>query len=162
MGAAASKEVGDNVHDPRIIANEFIKRGIGEGHPLTHIQVQKSVYFAHAGMLVEQGRPLVTDMFEAWQYGPVLAAIYHNLSSWGAYPIDKEIPLYWNQPTKLRPIEMDIIEEVFQHYSRCPAGALITITHRAGTPWDQARKRKFTYITHESIRRYHSTHGWKF
>ena len=66
--------------DPRAVANWFIERGINEEYPLTHIEVQKLLYFAHGWMLGIHGEPLVEGNWEAWRYGPVLRDVYFSLN----------------------------------------------------------------------------------
>ena len=45
-------------HDPRAIANWFIEQGIKENNPLSHIEVQKLLYFSHGWMLGIHETPL--------------------------------------------------------------------------------------------------------
>lgn len=61
------------------IAHLFVQKGIDEGKPLTHMKLQKMVYFAHGLHLAAyDGKPLIVDSVEAWQFGPVIPSIYHK------------------------------------------------------------------------------------
>ena len=79
--------------DPRAVANWFIERGINEEYPLTHIEVQKLLYFAHGWMLGIHGEPLVEGNWEAWRYVPVLRDVYFSLNYNRGRPITDPIPV---------------------------------------------------------------------
>jgi uncharacterized phage-associated protein len=66
----------DNAYDPRVVANAIIDRAAQEGQPVTHIALQKLLYFAHGLFLLRHRKPLVSGYFEAWTYGPVHPAVY--------------------------------------------------------------------------------------
>ena len=146
------------MHDPRHIANEFINLGLDAGRPLTHLQIQKLVYFAHAWMLALHKRPLVKELFEAWRYGPVSPSIYHNLSRFRAAPIDLRdpIPLHPDDHREFDRDERNIIDQVFELYSELNGIALSQWTHAPGTPWEQAEKKHHLYISNDYIQRYYS------
>lgn len=55
------------------IAMAFVKKAIESGKPVTQMQLQKMVYFAHGLHLANtKGEPLVKEEFQAWRYGPVI------------------------------------------------------------------------------------------
>lgn len=61
------------------IAHLFVQKGISEEKPLTHMKLQKLVYFSHGLHLAAfDGKPLIIDSIEAWQYGPVIPSIYEK------------------------------------------------------------------------------------
>jgi len=66
------------VYDPRCIANLMLDESARVGQSLTNLALQKLLYFAHAMFLIEQGRPLLSGYFEAWEYGPVHPAAYNG------------------------------------------------------------------------------------
>lgn len=57
------------------------------GKLLTHVELQKLLYFAHALHLIQRGRPLLSGNFEAWPRGPVHPAVYQAFKTSGANPI---------------------------------------------------------------------------
>ena len=119
-------------HNPRAAANEFIKRGIKDGSPLTHIEVQKLLYFASGWMLGIHGRPLHDGHWEAWQYGPVVRDVYFSLNHYRGAPITAEIPTPSEQ---FREEETSIIDAVYD-YRRLGPSTLIGLSHARGGPWD--------------------------
>ena len=102
-------------HDARSVANAFIQRGIDAKRPLTPLQVQKLVFFAHAWMLGLRGRPLINEPFEVWKYGPVVPVVYYCLRHYGGDPVTETLPAH---PAKTEdeyePAEEDIINQVFK------------------------------------------------
>ena len=120
-------------HDPKALANELIRRGIEEGQPLTHIEVQKLLYFWHGWMLGIHSRPLHTGEWEAWQYGPVLRDVYFDLNHHRGQPITTEIPAARAQLTD---DEVSVLDTVFR-YRALGASTLIGVSHTRGGPWDQ-------------------------
>ena len=70
-----------------IIAYAFVKRGIEDGNPVTQMKLQKLVYFAHGLHLANYGEPLINEKFQAWKFGPVVPAIYHEYKLYGSSPI---------------------------------------------------------------------------
>src|SRR5215510_7158653 len=70
-------------YDSKAAANWFLDLG----QPLTPMKLQKLVYFAHGWSLALTGVPLIKDAVEAWRYGPVIPALYHEFKHNGARPI---------------------------------------------------------------------------
>lgn len=124
-------------HNSFEIANEFIRRGIDANDPITPMEVQKLMYFAHGWMLALHERPLHTDAWRAWQYGPVLPRVYRELREYRADPVEELIGDY---RADLDDEERYIIDEVYRLYSPFKGIELSELTHLDGSPWDQARK----------------------
>lgn len=121
------------MHDARAVANEFIRRGIEAGNPLTPLQIQKLVYFSHARMLSIHRQPLIREPFEAWDYGPVVSILYQALKGSGSIPVTECIEAVPEVRHSL--IESDIIDCTFRAYGGINAGQLISLTHMPGSPW---------------------------
>ena len=68
----------------RAVANELIELAKQEGRAFTPLQLLKLVYIAHGWMLGLRQKPLIRDRIEAWKYGPVIPALYHDLKRYGA------------------------------------------------------------------------------
>ncbi|MGY3615751.1 type VI toxin-antitoxin system SocA family antitoxin [Bradyrhizobium sp. USDA 10063] len=130
------------VYDPRCIANLMLEESERIGQPLTNLALQKLLYFAHAIFLIEQGRPLVSGYFEAWEYGPVHPAAYQAFKSAGAEPIRfRAAKLNVVDGTRepiVTPREPEIvrhISRIVQSYGRMTPGRLVDISHAKGAPW---------------------------
>src|SRR5262249_26957468 len=74
-------------YDPRAIANLMLDEAERNERELSHLPLQKLLYFAHGLFLVEQKQPLVSGFFEAWQRGPVHPVVYQAFKGAGRNPI---------------------------------------------------------------------------
>lgn len=136
-------------HSSLVIANEFIRRSLQfDQCPVTQMQVQKLVYFAHGWSLALTGNGLVEDQVQAWDFGPVFPTLYNALRKFGRNRIDRV--LRWGEDTpfsfddageateELTPEERSIIDQVWNAYGKFPAFKLSALTHEPGTPWEIA------------------------
>lgn len=71
------------------VADEIITLAQEKGHPVSNLKLQKMMYFLNALSLVQSEHPLIDDgqMFEKWDYGPVIHSVYSEYSVYGASPI---------------------------------------------------------------------------
>ena len=127
--------------DARHIANEFIRLSKQHGPLLTHMQIQKLVYFAHARMLTLHKRPLIDESFRAWRYGPVARGLYNALKVNSTRRIQTFIQV--PERVKLPARERDIIWWCFDRYGRSNGIALSKLTHAPGSPWDRTDNSDF-------------------
>lgn len=142
-------------HDPRAVANAFIQRSLDEDNPITPMEVQKLMFFAHGWMLGIHGKPLHYDEWEAWRYGPVLPVIYHNLSYFVADPVTDTIR--FADPQDFDDAESTIINYIHREYRPIGAIRLSNLTHAKGSPWEQTRKKRWgnnVIIPNDLIQRY--------
>lgn len=58
---------------------------------LTPLKLQKILYYVSTAYLKKSKKPLFTESFEKWQYGPVVTSVYHNFKSFGINHIDHPI-----------------------------------------------------------------------
>jgi uncharacterized phage-associated protein len=127
-------------HDPRALANAFIDRFVEKGLVVTHMQLQKMVYFAHAWSLAIFDRPLSRAYFSAWKWGPVNTQIYNKFKKFGSLPItDKAVDGTTGLPyvSELSSDDVELIDRVFKTYGSLSGPKLSQITHIAGSPWDK-------------------------
>jgi uncharacterized phage-associated protein len=137
----------DNAYDPRIVANAIVRRARDERLPVTHIALQKLLYFAHGLFLLRHRRPLVSGYFEAWTYGPVHPAVYAAFKASGSGPIKN-----LSQRKDLRTGEMldlpelndaaarRVINQTLNAYGDLTAGQLVRLSHARDGPWDIVSK----------------------
>ena len=154
-------------HPARVVANEFITRGLSAGHPLTPLQIIKLVYFAHGWMLATHKRPLVRERFEAWKYGPVVPDLYHAMKMYRAEPVTDPLPLNpqakivdglvrfaYEDPRPFDESEQYIIDSVYGYYGGFSGTKLIQLTHRPDAPWYQVWFGATPYMTNRQIQKY--------
>lgn len=128
-------------HDPRAVANEFIQAGIDDHNPITPMEAQKLMFFAHGWMLGIHEQPLHYGQWEAWKFGPVLPVVYHNLSYFGASQVTGVIQFADNPD--LSDVEQDMIDFIYRDYRPMGAIRLSGLTHLKGSPWDQVKRKRW-------------------
>lgn len=157
------------------VANEFIRRALADGAAISHMKVQKLVYFAQGAALASLSTSLVAEPFEAWRFGPVIRPLYDALKRYGSGPITREIcygdgSLFPSLNEKdLSPAtasftaaELEIIDAVYGELASIPAFKLSAMTHEAGGPWDRVYcggDGKSEFIPNEMLREYFTEVG---
>jgi uncharacterized phage-associated protein len=110
--------------------------------PVTHLALQKLVFFCHVWSLVRLGKPLVKQSFEAWEHGPVLPHIYHQFKEFDASPIASRATQLDGASGKRVSVQQpfdevtkQLLEEVVSFYSLISARDLRELSHVEGGPW---------------------------
>lgn len=132
-------------YDPRSIANlllDMANRAEDGPLPITHIALQKLLYFAHGHYLIRTGQPLVSGAFEAWKFGPVHPAVYREFKVEGNRPISTRAMSTDIMTGERRsigiPNEVEVrrqIREVLNAYGKLSPGRLVDISHAPRGPW---------------------------
>jgi uncharacterized phage-associated protein len=65
------------------VANYFLDLAKRDKKPISPMKLQKLVYFAHGWNLALRNEPLLLERVEAWDYGPVIPAVYHAFKECG-------------------------------------------------------------------------------
>jgi uncharacterized phage-associated protein len=117
------------------VAKWFINRVDREaGDAITHLKVQKLLYYAEAWHQVTNGEELLKEQFEAWAHGPVVREVYARLADkgWQALgPIDPP-------PPEFPQATVEVLELVTDLYDQFNAKQLEEMTH-SDKPWIDAR-----------------------
>lgn len=125
------------------IANAFLSRAFRDKEGISPMKMQKLAYLAQGYALVETGEPLFDELFEAWQFGPVLPSLYHECKVYkngtiSDYLRDVDLRTLQYSPAPL-PTGDDrinqIIDFVWATYGKQSAVALSDWTHARGGPW---------------------------
>jgi len=98
---------------------------------ISHMKLQKLVYFCQGYSLALLGRSLFPETIEAWRHGPVCPKLYHILKGYGSSPITASI-----DPDKIALDEQEkqLVRMVYGVYGQYSAARLRKITHEQG-PW---------------------------
>lgn len=72
---------------PQSIANTILLLSYRDKTPVTCLKLVKLVYFVYAWYLAATAKRIFNDPIEAWDYGPVVPAIYHEFKEFGRQPI---------------------------------------------------------------------------
>jgi len=121
------------------------------GDVLTNLKLQKLLYYAQGFHLAVYGRPLFHETIEAWEYGPVVPAVYHALKKNGSDPIRK---IGDNRLPHLPHNVSGLLDEINSVYGQFSALKLMKMTH-VEPPWMNTPRGKI--ISHAMMRDYFKT-----
>jgi len=153
----------------KAIANLLIDVAREHRQDLDQMKLQKLVYISHGWNLAISGNALISDEIQAWQYGPVIPALYDEFKNCGRSPITDyatEIkvdsvalsvafipPFVDNNDTHTR----GLINKVWEIYGGLSGPQLSNLTHMPGTPWDNMFKTRPRSEIHNSLIKDHFT-----
>lgn len=69
------------------VANYIVWQAAERKNPVTHLKLQKLLYYVVAKYLQEYNEPLIDEPICKWQYGPVVKSVYHQFKILGSLPI---------------------------------------------------------------------------
>lgn len=138
---SASKEL--SVHD----VVKFILSVV----PVTHLKLQKLLYYAYSEYLLRTGQKLFKEPIVAFKYGPVVEEVFHKHRHYGSSTIDYQEDEHFNASTDVtlpasvvrvvasQPgiIAAECILEVMARYRDVDAREMVDKTHQVGGPWDR-------------------------
>lgn len=141
-------------YDPRRVANLMLSEAKRTGLKITHLALQKLLYFAHGRYLIQHDRPLVSGYFEVWEHGPVHPAVYKAFKSAQQKPIDffaESVNLVTGESSPILELESNIVcrlvQETLNSHGAIPAGRLVEITHAKNAPWRTTKNAMETSFT---------------
>jgi uncharacterized phage-associated protein len=132
----------------KAVANAILEKSFAEKRPVSPLKLQKLLYYAHGYYSAASKKPLIDEAFEAWPYGPVVPAAYHEFKEFGNGPITRLATEFdWDVEDDIPvAVEFDdpnvrrVIDYVWKQYAHYPATALSEMTHRPDSPWDKTMK----------------------
>lgn len=142
---------------PVAIANWFVNNlsDHESGEVVTHLQVQKLLYFAQAWHMMALGRPLFDEEMQAWPHGPVVPSVWHEFKRYGWQPIEPG-----GLSDGIDHDSLAVLKQVLDAYGSFAAKKLEAMTH-AERPWIVARGNRASeercedVISKESILEYY-------
>jgi len=150
-------------YKPILIANAFIymsrETGVPSPRSLTHMKLQKLVYFVHAWGLTLHGQSPLSERPQTWEYGPIFDSLYHVLKSYGSHPV-KEYLVTMNPATGRREAMIpfrknrefwNLLEQVCAQYGNLSALQLSDLSGEAGSPWEMAYAMRNGWLDDEQI-----------
>ena len=134
--------------DAKSLANLILDWSDQKEINISHMKLQKIVYFCHADFLVSFETPLILQQFEAWEYGPIIPSLFDEFKLFGATPITGRAsrfdPVSCHRecapPCLLGEFESPV-RASFEVYARYTAATLSNMSHMERGPWDAALKR---------------------
>ena len=139
------------------VANFFLSKLDEEaGDLMSHMKLQKLVYYAQGVNLAIFDNPLFQEPIKAWQHGPVVPVLYQEYKKFGSQSIPK--------PNELDYTIFDrkthwVLEEVYSEFGKFSGSQLRNMTH-SDPPWKNTLKNEI--ITHELMKELFKTkYRWK-
>jgi uncharacterized phage-associated protein len=139
------------------VARRLIRLAANEEEPdfLTHLRLQKLLYYVQGWALALRGKPMFDEEIQAWAHGPVVPKVYSRFAEWEKAPID---PGKYDD-AELSNGESKLVAEVWESYKGYSAASLRAMTHRE-PPWLEARRdckpadKCETAISQKAMRKY--------
>ena len=132
--------------DVRAIANLVLREAFRRKIQITHIKLQKLVFFVHLEYYREHQIRLILGCFEAWDYGPVHKALFGAFKNYLEKPINElqmRKNLYTGKMEHIKEPHHDevvgVVQKVLDEHGNKSASQLIELSHQQGSPWDSAR-----------------------
>jgi uncharacterized phage-associated protein len=150
-------------YSPAIVANAVLYRAKQRGLFVSHLKLQKLVFFTHAWSLALYDAPVVVERPEAWRYGPVFDSLFHRLRS----QRDRQITEFLqtvdegrNVYVTLMPAPEDetfwtVLDQVMDRYGHFSAEQLSALGHERGGAWAQTREAKQAVIPDDRLRQFY-------
>lgn len=98
------------------------------GDNITHLKLQKMLYYCQAWSLVLQKKPLFEEDFQAWTHWPVLPELFSLLTGHWSDPLD--INVLSDDLQEIDSDAQDVLTQVWQSYWIYTAKALEEMTHQ--------------------------------
>ena len=109
---------------------------------VTNLKLQKLLYYCQAVYLVlHDGSPLFTDKIEAWEYSPVVPAVYRKYRRQKSQIIERG-------KVDLTSEEIEAIDMTLDCYGNYSASQLVSAVH-AEKPWNRSIRQRLQYRNYE-------------
>jgi len=137
-----------------MIADYFLTKLREFGDNISHLKLQKLVYYAQAWFLALNDKELFGEDFQAWVHGPVVCSVYDRFKKNGWQPILDEV----DEP-KLPQNVSAHLDEILRVFNKHTALDLEMMTH-SELPWMEARgntpatERSQATISKQSMKEY--------
>lgn len=103
------------------------------GESISHLKIQKLLYYAAAWSRLLTGKDLFNERIEAWAHGPVVPEVFKALKQYGWEAIPPQaLDTEFDQDTTT------VLKQVLDVYGEFSAKTLERMTH-ADRPWIEAR-----------------------
>lgn len=135
------------MYDIETIASYFIEKANtkiidedGSAEGISHLKLQKILYFAQIVFLCTKNKELFQEEILAWQYGPVIESIYNEYSrkrkKWNSQLLQEDI-LDKDYKDKINEKDSYILDDIYNEFWKYSASELVDITH-SHKPWRES------------------------
>jgi uncharacterized phage-associated protein len=129
---------------PQILAFDLAKYILAIHGAMSHLKLQKLLYYVDAWHLVFYDNALIPEDFKAWVHGPVCVAVWNEVKKLsvlkGEVCIKKDVKeeIITSVERQLNNDQVALIKGVLKEYGDKPDYHLEYLTH-SETPWKEAR-----------------------
>ena len=125
---------------------------------ISHLKLQKLMYFVQGWHLAYFKKPLFKEELEAWIHGPVEPSLYRKCKKQGTKYAIIEESIFTGEKKAIKGDSLKLVERVFEVYKKYSGTTLEFITHQH-KPWKDAyAKRQNPTIEKEAIRLFFRQH----
>lgn len=140
---------------PVLVSNNVLKRAFDEGVDVSPMKLQKILYFAASEFGKKAGKPMLSEAFQVWKYGPVVRSVYDEYKSFGGSPIrayakDAEGKARIVNESKYPELH-DALDRVWRQTRNRSAVDLSRITHLPGAAWTNAWSIGHDYLSDDDV-----------
>lgn len=146
------------------LANFFIDKAKSENIAMTNLKLQKLMFIGFGWVYALTGKDTTDgEGFQAWQHGPVLPSIYHQMKRYGDAQINENASDYDSDENKIyipsiqSEATLNILNKVWEIYKSFSAWSLRNLTHEKETPWDKVynHSKMFNQINNDDVETYY-------
>ena len=101
---------------------------------MTHMKLQKLVYYCQAWSLVWDEKQLFEEKIEAWINGPVVPVLFHKLKGY----FEVHAGSVSGNSSNLNEVQKETVDSVLDFYGEYSSQYLSDLTHMEA-PWKEAR-----------------------
>jgi uncharacterized phage-associated protein len=131
------------------VADFFIRQADAQsGDVITHLKVQKLLYYAQGWHLALHDKPLFPEQIQAWAHGPVCPTVWRRFKDQNATPLTQDNTIY--DGSELKVSERNFLSEVWTVYGQFTAKRLEEMTHTE-SPYLNARGNLAEYARSTSV-----------
>lgn len=113
------------------LSKYIVTKCIVDGCAISNLQLQKILYYVQKDFL-KRDCVAFSDDIEAWQFGPVVPAVYYKFCGFGAMPITSTFEV-----GEIDSLDLQAIERVVDAKKLLNPWDLVADTHRENGAWDQ-------------------------
>ena len=126
-------------YSSKAVSNFFLAKS----RAITQLKLHKLLYYAHGWHLGLTSAPLLDEMVEAWQHGPIVPSVYHEFITCGTRPINHfavdlnpySHTLYVVRPPTDNPYVINVLEQIWKVYNEFSVPQLDQLVRVKDSPW---------------------------
>ena len=141
------------MYEANNVAKWLLSEAKQQGIAMTHMKLQKLLYYVQAYHIGMTGEPLFSNDIEAWTHGPVVPDVYAIYSKYGSSEISEADDI--TPPDDIR----SLIVAVFHDKGRYTAYTLSGMTHNENS-WREAINSASKRITPDMLNKEFTPEFW--